>query len=79
MGSTSREQSKLQGIIQKKFNNTDVKEAKKGFTSDSYDQYVNMKLALDQGGDRPAFTRVRKRLKDANDRLIGVANNNLIL
>ena len=38
-----------------------------------------MELTLDQGGDRPEFTRVKKILKDANVRPIGVANNNLIL
>ena len=34
---------------------------------------------MDGGGDRPEFTRVKKRLKDANWRPIGVANENPIL
>ena len=63
----------------KVFNNPDVKEADDGFTADLYDQYVNMELTLDQGGDRPEFERVKKILKDANDRPIGAANENLIL
>ena len=38
-----------------------------------------MELKLDQGGDRPEFSRVKKRLKGANRRPIGVDNNNPIL
>ena len=38
-----------------------------------------MELTLDREGDRPKFARVKKRLKDANGRPIGVANENLIL
>ena len=50
--------------FKKKFNklfySTDVKEADNGFTADLYDQYVNMELTLDQGGDRPEFARAKK-------------------
>ena len=38
-----------------------------------------MELTLDQRGDRPEFTRVRKILKYENVRPIGVANDNPIL
>ena len=38
-----------------------------------------MELELDRGGDRPEFARVKKILKDANLRLISVANDNPIL
>ena len=38
-----------------------------------------MELTLDRGGDRPEFARENKRLKDANRRPIGVANDNSIL
>ena len=38
-----------------------------------------MGLTLDQGVDNPDFARVKKRLKDANMRPIGVANKNEIL
>ena len=38
-----------------------------------------MELKLDQGGDRPKFARVKNRLKDANRRPIGMANDNPIL
>ena len=34
-----------------------------------------MDLTLDQGGDIPEFTRFNKILKDANVRMIGVAND----
>ena len=38
-----------------------------------------MELILDQGGYRHEFARVKKRLKYANARPIGVANDNPIL
>ena len=75
---TSREQRRLKEGIKKVFKNPDVKEAGNGFTSNSY-RYVNMELTLDWGGDRPKFARVKKRLKDANERPIGIANDNPIL
>ena len=34
---------------------------------------------MDQVGDRPEFEGVKKKLKDANGRPMGVANNNPIL
>ena len=37
----------------KVFENPAVKEADKEFTPDSYDKYVNIKLPLDRGGNRP--------------------------
>ena len=38
-----------------------------------------MELTLDQGGDRPEFAIVKKRLKDANRRPINVYTDNPIL
>ena len=38
-----------------------------------------MELTLDRGGYRPEFSRVQKRLKEANWRPICVANDNPIL
>ena len=38
-----------------------------------------MELIFNRGGDRPEFSRVKKILKDANGRPIGVANDNPIL
>ena len=35
-------------------------------------------LKLDQGGDRSEFARVKKILKDANGRPIGISNENTI-
>ena len=75
---TSREQRRLKEGIKKVFKNPDVKEAGNGFTSNPY-RYVNMELTLDWGGDRPKFSRVKKRLKDANERPIVIANENPIL
>ena len=65
--------------FKKVFNNPDVQEADDGFMDNLYDQYVNMELTLDQGVNRPEFARVKKKLKDANGRTIGVANDNPIL
>ena len=56
------------------FNNPDVKEADEEFTPDSYNDYVNMELTLDRGGDRPEFARVKKRLKEPKGRPNVVAN-----
>ena len=61
------------------FNNTDVNQADDVFIANLYDQFLNMELTLDQGGDRPKVARVKKILKDAHFRPIGVANNNPIL
>ena len=38
--------------INKVFDNPAVKEADKGFTPDSYDNYVNMEVSLDRGSHR---------------------------
>ena len=46
------------------FGNTDVKEDDDRFTLDYYDNYINMELELDRGGEQPEYTRVKKRLKD---------------
>ena len=59
--------------------NPDVKAADNKFTPDSYDNYINMELKLDRGGDRTEFARVKKTMKDANRIPIGVANDNPIL
>ena len=61
------------------FDNPAVQKADKAFTPDSYNNYVNMELILDRGGYRPEFARLKKILKDANERPIGVANDNPIL
>ena len=63
----------------KLFNNKDIKEADDGFTADLYHQYVNMDLKFDRGGYRTEFTRVKKILKDANFRPIGITNDNSII
>ena len=46
------------------FENTDVKEYDDQFNPDSYDNYINMELALDRGGEQPEYARVKKRFKD---------------
>jgi hypothetical protein len=43
------------------------------------EEYLRMELALPRDGDGPALARVKKRLKDANGKPIGVANKNPIL
>ena len=61
------------------FDNTDLKEDDYQFTLDSYDNYINMKLALDQGGEQPKYARVKKQLKDNQGQPIGIALENPIL
>ena len=61
-------------------NNPEVKEADELFTPDTYDQYLQMELALPQG-DRlePRLANVTKHLKYANGIPIGTANQNPLL
>ena len=61
------------------FENTDVKEDDDQFTPDYYDNYINMELEFDWGGEQPEYTRVKKRLKDNQGRPIGIALDNPIL
>ena len=56
-----------------------MKEDDDRFTPDSYDNYINMELALDRGGEQPEYARVKKRLKDNQGRPIGIASDNPIL
>ena len=44
--------------LKKVFNGTDANKADNGFKDNLYNQYVNMCLTLDQGGDRPESRRV---------------------
>ena len=69
----------FQSSFNKVFDKPAVKDAEDEFTPDSYDNYVNMELKLDRRGDKPEFSKVKKRLKDTNGTPIGVANDNLIL
>ena len=60
--------------------NPEVKEAHELFTPDTYDQYLQMELALLQGDSlEPRLAKVTKRLKDANGIPIGTANQNPLL
>ena len=55
--------------------NPEVNEADELFTPDTYDQYLQMELALPQGDSlEPRLAKVTKRLKDANGIPIGTAN-----
>ena len=69
----------FQSEFKKLFDNPDVKEVDKEFTSDLYHDYLNMELTLNWGGDRPELTRVKKILKNVNRRPIEVANDKPIL
>ena len=70
--------------FQEEFNNVtsneEVKEDDDLFTSDTYDMYLNMELALPQGDSlEPRLARVTKRLKDANGIPIGTSHDNPLL
>ena len=43
----------FQSDFNKVFYNPAVKESDEEFTTDSYDNYVNMEMTLDRGADRP--------------------------
>ena len=61
-------------------NNPEVEEADELFTPDTYDQYLQMELALPQGDSlEPRLARVTKRLKDASGIPIGMADQNPLL
>ena len=60
--------------------NPGVKEADDLFTPDTYDQYLQMELALPQGDSlEPRLAKVTKQLKDANGIPIGMADQNPLL
>ena len=59
--------------------NEDIPEADDIFDPEEFDNYVNIKLALDRHDNGPEFARVNMRLKDKDDRLIGIAVDNLVL
>ena len=75
----AEDDKELQSEFNKVFDNPAVKEVEEEFTPDFYGNYGHMELTLYRGGDRPEFARVKKRLKDANGRPIGVANENPIM
>ena len=53
----------FQNELARVFDKTDFKEDYDQFTPDSYDNYINMELALDRGGEQPEYARVKKQLK----------------
>ena len=60
--------------------NPEVKEADELFTLDTYDQYLQMELALPQGDSlEPRLAKVTKQLKDANGIPIRMADQNPLL
>ena len=61
--------------------NSEMKEADEEFTPDTYDdRYLNMELAVPSGDNPNAqYTKVTKRLRDADGIPIGMANENSIL
>ena len=69
----------FQSEFNKVFENSAVKESDEEFTPDSYNNYFNMELTLNRGGDTTEFARVKKILKNANRRPIIVVNDNPIL
>ena len=71
-------------FFQEEFNkiisDNNIKEADATFTPEVFDDtYLNMELALPRDGGQTTFTRVTKRLKDANGLPIGTLHENPIL
>ena len=69
----------FQNELARMFDNTDAKEDDDQFNPDSYDNYINMELALDRGGEHPEYARVKKHLKDNQGQPIGIALYNPII
>ena len=60
--------------------NPEVNEADELFTPDTYDQYLQMELALPQGDSlEHRLAKVTKSLKDTNGIPIGMADQNPLL
>ena len=59
--------------------NSEIKEADEEFTPDTYDdRYLNIELSVPRGDNpNPQYTRVTKRLRDADGVPIGTANENI--
>ena len=71
------EDSDFQEEFDNAVNNPEVKEAEL-FTPDTYDQYIQMELALPQiDSQEPQLARVTRQLKDANGISIGTADQTL--
>ena len=66
-------------LFQIVFSNEDIAEADDEFDPDSFDTYINMKVALDQGRDHPQLARVTKRLIDGSGNPIGRRHDNPII
>ena len=56
------------------FDNTDVPEADDNFDPDTYDDYINKEISVDQGDVHPVRATVTKRLKDNRGNPIGTAH-----
>ena len=66
--------------FQRVFSAEDIPEADDEFEPDSYDNYINMEIALDKSGeDHPQLARVTKRLKDNEGNPIGRSNKSPFL
>ena len=62
------------------YQDKDIHEAEDVFTPEIIvDTYMNMEVSLPRDSEGPEFTRVTKRLKDANGLPIGTSNENPIL
>ena len=66
--------------FQRVFSSDDIREEDDVFDPESFDQYIDMKLALDRDGEEnQKIARVTKRLKDIHGNPIGKSNDNPIL
>ncbi|MEM7375750.1 MAG: hypothetical protein AAF587_44565 [Bacteroidota bacterium] len=61
------------------FDNPDVPKEDDLFDPDTYDNYLNMELTVDRGGEYPEFARVTKHLKDHQGNPIGKSHDNFLM
>ena len=79
MGRDSRIQQGILWRICEVITNDDISEYDDEFDPESFDNYVNMEIAIDRHDDRPEFVRVTKILKDKDGLPIGISSKNPIL
>ena len=66
--------------FQRVFSSDDIQDEDDSFDPESFDQYINMEVALDREGEKhQKIARVTKRLKDIHGNPIGTANDNPVL
>ena len=65
--------------FQKNYSNKEIPEADDDDNGEVDETYLNMEVSLPRSDNGPEFSRITKRLRDANGLPIDLANENLII